>query len=547
MSTSLVFYGCLMFALGSTPVHDSIGPDKAAGVVSAATPDAAAAGVEILEAGGNAVDAAVAIAFALGVTEPFGSGLGGQIVLLIHPPDGEPFVINGSSLAPRGVPSNATTIDLEGHKASTVPSTAKVLDLAWRKCGSGRMGWDRLLAPAIRRAEDGYKIGPYQHGVLRRHVDSLKESPMLAELFLRPDGSVPQRDSTFRQPRLAETLRRLAHHGADDFYTGSIAAEIVQDMQSNGGWIAAADLAEFPEPQIVAPLHRDYRGWDVYTLPPPFGGWVVLQALEILERAPEADVRPTSPLHSVWMAEALRVGHRRRQEEPIRNLLDYEQEVASRFRSKSIKRLIKSFSRPESDETTHFSVVDADGLAVSATASINAFYGALVAHPNLGFPYNDYMRDFVDASPDHPYALAPGAMAYSSMSATIIARDGCPQLVLGSPGSKRIISTVAQVITHWIDGPHDVVKAVAAPRMHVLAEESMLCVEQEQIRPAELADLERRGFRVVLPISSQTRNRMNPYFGGVHAVAWEQGAWRGAADPRRDGAVRYAKPVQNGG
>ncbi len=547
MSPSLVFYVCLMSALGSSPVGGPLGPDQAAGVVSAATPEAAAAGIEILEAGGNAVDAAVAIAFALGVTEPFGSGLGGQIVLLVHPPDGEPFVINGSSIAPRGVPPNATTMDLEGHKASTVPSTAKVLDLAWRNSGSGRLGWDRLISPAIRYAEDGYRIGPYQHGVLSRHVDSLKESPTLVGHFLRPDGSVPQRDSTFQQPRLAETLRRLARHGADDFYVGAIAAEIVQDMQSNGGWIAAADLAEFPEPRIVAPLKRNYRGWDVYTLPPPFGGWVVLQALEILEKAPAEDLRPTSPLHSIWMAEALRVGHRRRQEEPIRNLLDYDMEVAERLRSKNIARLIKSFSRPESDETTHFSVVDADGLAVSATASINAFYGALVAHPKLGFPYNDYMRDFVDAAPDHPYALAPGAMAYSSMSATIIARDGCPHLVLGSPGSKRIISTVAQVITHWIDGSRDVVEAVAAPRMHVLTEESMLCIEREQIHPSELADLERRGFRVVLPISSQTRNRRNPYFGGVHAVAREAGGWRGAADPRRDGAVMYAKPVQNGG
>jgi gamma-glutamyltranspeptidase/glutathione hydrolase len=212
--------------------------------VSAATPAAALAGQEVLDAGGNAIDAAVAVSFALAVTEPFGSGLGGQTVMLVHPAGGEPFIIGGASRAPEHLPENVTGDDLAGRRASTVPNTVSVLGLAWRSYGSGKVAWPQLLAPAIRCAEQGYSIGKYQERVLRRFAAELRSTPGLAALFLRPDGSIPQAGSRFRQPVLARTLRRLARHGAEDFYTGTLADEITEDMQEFGGWITRQDLGD---------------------------------------------------------------------------------------------------------------------------------------------------------------------------------------------------------------------------------------------------------------------------------------------------------------
>jgi gamma-glutamyltranspeptidase/glutathione hydrolase len=289
-----------------------------------------------------------------------------------------------------------------------------------------------------------------------------------------------------------------------------------------------------PDPPVVAPLKGSYRGWDVYTLPPPFGGWVVLQVLQILEEAPGEQLAPASPERLVWLAEALRIGHRSRRERPIHDLRDYDESVADRLDPRVVEQHRAAFRAPDSSETTHFSVVDRTGMAVAATASVNGFFGAKVAHPRLGFLYNSYMHDFVITPPDHPFVLAPRAMAYSSMSATILARDGKVGLVLGSPGSKRIISTVVQVISHWVDGGEGLARAVAAPRVHVIGEDRLL-VEDDGISATQLARLERRGFRVSRPLSSLSGVKLNPYFGGVHAVARESSGWQGAADPRRDG------------
>jgi gamma-glutamyltranspeptidase/glutathione hydrolase len=307
-------------------------------------------------------------------------------------------------------------------------------------------------------------------------------------------------------------------------------------MEANGGWIRLQDLKELPEPRILVPLKGAYRGWDVYTLPPPFGGWVVLQALEVLEHAPAEQLRPNAPNRIVWLAEALRIGHRNRLESPVADLLEYEAAIRKRLGNSTIQKLRQSFERPGVGETTHFSVVDCEGMAVSASASINSFFGAKVAHPKLGFLYNDYMRDFVTDDDDHPFALEPSSMAYSSMSATILSRDGKVGLVLGSPGSKRIISTVVQVISHWLDGGQDVAEAVAAPRIHVIPDDN-LYVEHDRLTKQQLIELERRGFSVARPFSSLGRRQFNPYFGGVHAIAKGAAGWRAAADPRRDGAV----------
>ena len=191
---------------------------RAQGVVSAASPEAAAAGREILDAGGNAVDAAVAVAFSLAVTEPAMSGLGAGMQMLLMAPGKEPLVLNGTTFAPASTPSSAEPSKLKGHQLSTIPTTVKTLDHAWQRHGSGKISWPQLLAPAIRHAEEGFVIGPFRSKVMQRHLKDLQASPSAREYFLNPNGTLPAEGTRWKQPVLARTLRRLAEHGADDFY-----------------------------------------------------------------------------------------------------------------------------------------------------------------------------------------------------------------------------------------------------------------------------------------------------------------------------------------
>ncbi|UCF40345.1 MAG: gamma-glutamyltransferase family protein [Gemmatimonadota bacterium] len=503
------------------------------GVVAAASPEAAEAGALILQAGGNAVDAAVAVSFALGVTEPAMSGLGGQTQLLLHAPGGRPVVINGTSYAPGATPVDADSAAIETYRATTVPTTVRVLEYAWRHYGSGRIPWAQLLEPAIRYAEDGFVVGPFRHRVWVNAEEALRATPAARSLFLTEAGTAPAEGSVFRQPELAQTLRRLAEQGADDFYHGEIARAVARDMASNGGWLSLEDLERLPQPVELDPLRGSYRGWDVYSLPPPGGGWVVLQILNLLEHAPPEALAPGSPARMSLLAQALRLGHLSRRDTPVHDLVNYEADVDAKIDKAHARELLEIGP----GETTHFSVADGDGMAVAVTASINYAFGAKAADSTLGFLYNDYMREFVLGDPQHPFALRPNAMPYSSMSPTIVARDGEPVLALGSPGSARIISAVAQVAQLWVDEGLDVGSAVAAYRLHVIPD-SALFVEWRGAPDSALEQLVQRGFVLVEPSSTWDSAGRNAYFGGVHAVARRGGEWRGAADPRRDGAVR---------
>jgi gamma-glutamyltranspeptidase/glutathione hydrolase len=503
------------------------------GVAVAASPEAAEAGAAILRAGGNAVDAAVAVSFALAVTEPAMSGLGGQTQILLHAPGEPPVVINGTSYAPRATPLDAGPTDIVTYRATTVPTTVRVLEYAWRHHGSGRIEWAQLLEPAIRYADEGFVVGPFRHRVWVNAEEALRANPAAGSLFLTGGGVAPAEGSVFRQPQLARTLRRLAQHGAEDFYGGEIARAIASDMAANGGWLSLQDLEQLPQPAELPPLRGSYRGWDVYTLPPPGGGWVVLQILNLLEQSPPEALAPGSPARIPLLGQALRIGHRTRRDAPVRDLVDYDADVAEKIDKARARELLEVGA----GETTHFSVADGDGMAVAVTASINFAFGAKAADSTLGFLYNDYMREFVLGDPGHPFALRPNAMPYSSMSPTILAREGEPVLALGSPGSARIISAVVQVAQLWVDYGLDVEAAVAAPRLHVIPD-SALFVEWRDAPDSVLMLTVQRGFVLSEPRASWDSQGRNAYFGGVHAVARRGGTWRGAADPRRDGAAR---------
>lgn len=505
------------------------------GGVAAATPEAADAGAAILARGGNAVDAAVAVAFALAVTEPAMSGLGGQTQILIARSGTAPVVVNGTSFAPVAIPADVSAGDVTGHRATTVPTSVKALAYAWRRFGSGAIGWRDLLAPAIRLAGEGFVVGPFRHRVWARHADGLHANDATRTLFLDADGAVPAEGARFVQPVLARTLRRLREAGPEDFYRGEIARQIAADMAAHGGWITLDDLRGLGDPVEVAPLEGSYRGWTVYTAPPPAGGWQVLLLLNLFETWPAESLAPDAPRRAVRLARALRLAHGERRARPIRDPADYADDVAAKLDKHAARRMLEGRG-----ETTHFTVADGDGMVVSVTASINAYFGARVAAPTLGFLYNDYMHEFVLGDPAHPYALRPGGVPYSSMSPTVLVRDGVPVLGLGSPGSARIVSAVAQVIQLWADAGLTLAEAVAAPRLHVVPD-SLLLLEAPELPLRARATLERMGFVFGAPRADLALGGRNAYFGGVHAVARRDGRWEGAADPRRDGVVRWAR------
>lgn len=519
ISVAVLFLVCL------SGVSAKAGERVFAGAVSSASPEATAAGVEILEAGGNAVDAAVAVSLALAVTEPAGSGIAGQTTMIIKRPGEKAFVVQGTTWSPRQIPDNASREQLvEGRTASSVPSTLRVLDKAQREFGSGKITWANAVQPAIEYAEKGFVVGPFRYRSFHNYLDALRQDPTAAAIFIRKDGSAYQAGDRFQQPILARTLRRIADDGAMDFYNGEIAELIAADMQANDGWITAADLREFPEPQVVDAIRRNYRGHTVETLPPPFGGWVVLRILSELEQFEQSALDHDDSTRRLALIDALQAGHAARRATPVTDYKNYADDV---------ERLI------ESGETTHFSVVDGDGMAVAVTQSIDSYFGAKVAHPTLGFLYNNYMQGFQVDDPDAPYFLTELEMPLSSMSATIVSRDDNPELILGSPGSARIISAVAQVTSHWIDIGSGVDDAVATWRVHVIPDDKAYV--EGPVVPAELlAGLATRGMQLSRPAYGVSDSHLDPYFGGVHALAFEVGTWTGAADPRRDGTVGIA-------
>ena len=506
------------------------------GIISAGTPEAAKAGRDILQAGGNAADAAVAVSFVLAVTEPAMTGLGAQTQILIHSQKKDPVVINGTSFSPRLIPADLNLTDIKGRRAATIPSMVKTLGYFHKRYGSGKLSWRELIEPAIKYALNGFAISPFRHKVLSLKVKELLEDPAARKFYLNEDGTVPALGTVWKQPVLAQTLIRLAESGADDFYKGKIALDIAADMKENGGWVTLDDLKSLPNPAELVPLKSTYRGYDVYTLPPPGGGWVILQVLNLLGKFPSSDLLLNSEERLLLLAESLQIGHQNRCDYPVRDLTQYEEEVSYKIAKETAARLMKRESR--SGETTHFSIVDRDGMGVSVTTSINYYYGSKVANPRLGFLYNDYMREYEFSDSAHPFAIKPNAMPYSSMSPTIIAKDGKPVLVLGSPGSARIISAIVQVIQLWVDGGITIQNALAEKRLHVIPTRELF-FESDNIPEKILFKLVQNGFSIEQPDTEIMMNGLNPYFGGVNAVALENGRWVGAADPRRDGEVEY--------
>ncbi len=507
------------------------------GVVTSASPEATAAGIEILNMGGNAVDAMVAVSFALGVTEPAMSGLGGGCQILLGLPGSPPIMINGTTLSPASTPKEMDIDTLTYHRRSTIPSSLKATYYTWEKYGSGQVSWEALLQPAIRYAAQGFPIGEFRSKVYHRYAAQIMASTHHVDPWLMPDGSIPQVGDTLRQPLLAQTLKRVAKGGSETFYKGEIAKEIAQDMHDNGGWISLQDLASFPDPEERPAIGTTFQDYSIYTTAPPTGGWTMLLALNLIRQLKGDDDEEDR----LAILEALRLAHEDRSQRPVLDIDDSDSLLAAKLSDAYANALLANaisgdYTKETSDggETTHFSIVDAKGMAVSYTASINAYFGALAAAPGLGFLYNTYMDDFIFGYPDHPWSIGPSKMAYSSMSPTIVQKNGTNVVVLGSPGSARIISAVAQVISNWAAN-QNIIQSVEQPRYHVSNGKAYAehMTDSTDLNGWILTKGHQWGtFRKDLD-----KAQRNAYFGGVHAIAYQNGRWVGVADPRRDGSA----------
>lgn len=495
-----------------------------AGVVSAAHYRATEVGVEVLERGGNAIDAAVATSLALSVVESAGSGVGGMAYMLVHLADGaRTVVLPGPCRAPRRATPEAVAAGprYTGYRAIAVPTYVAVVQAALERYGTWSA--EAVLAPAIELAEAGFRLTPGQHRLMKEYLKGQRRRSA-ARLFLTAEGKVPAAGTRLSQPVLGRTLRRLAKAGFRDFYEGEIAREIAADMAAHGGFVDAQDLAEVPGPLEEAPLVGLFGGQEVRTAGPPAGGRTLLEMLNLWDVLAPEGLDPDSAQAAALFAAVIRRARKDRTRyrldrptDPDRASRAYAEEVASEVAKQA-----------GLGETSHLCVMDAAGNAVSMTQSIERSFGAKVVTESLGFLHNGYMKGFKIEAKRHPHYLRPGAVARSNAAPTMLVRGGRATVAIGSTGSERLLSGILQALVRLqTQTPFE---AVHAPRMHVTPDRRVL-IEADRFAPEVLARLERDGY---------TLERHEPYsfqFGGMHLAAVDAEGFIGVAEPRRDGAA----------
>jgi gamma-glutamyltranspeptidase/glutathione hydrolase len=471
---------------------------------------ASRAGVEMLQAGGNAVDAAVATGFALAVVHPQAGNLGGGGFMLLRNANGKVHFIDFREKAPAAadekmfldaqgnvIPRSSSGSSSVGYKAIGVPGT--VAGFIYAEKQYGKLSIEKVMAPAIKLARDGFALA-YEDAQDLKDDKYLAQFPESKRIFLR-DGNYYQPGEVFKQPELARTLERLAKD-PDTFYHGAMARELAEEIQKGGGLITAKDLAAYEVRERV-PIRGSYRGYEIISAPPPSSGGVALvEILNILEGFDLTKYGNGSAEDIHLEAEAFRrtfydradfMGDPDFAKVPVAQLIDKKYAAAWRDSidashasvSKDLKRpsfgelerqaRLRPVAVHESENTTHFSVVDAEGNAVALTTTLNDSFGSRVTAKGLGFLLNDEMDDFT-SKPGVPNnygliqgsanAIGPGKRPLSAMAPTIVLKDGKLFLVLGSPGGPRIITTVANILIDVVDFGLDIQEAVNAPRFH---------------------------------------------------------------------------------
>jgi len=526
------------------------------GMVVSQNAIASEVGAKILREGGNAVDAAIAVGFALSVTLPRAGNIGGDGYMSVYDAaSGEVRVIDFRSVAPRAA-TPAMFVDNRGKEravasygylAPAVPGTVAGFDYAHRKWG--KLSWDKIVAPAIALAAGGVRLSADEAFVFSWGKDRLSKSAAGKAAFYKPDGSLYQKDEVMKRPDLAWTLGEIAQHGADGFYKGEVARRIAADMRAHGGLITLDDLAAY-RPQERAPLVGSYRGYTIYTAPPSSAGGATL--LNILNQLEHFDVKAmgansAASLHV--MAEAMKLGYVDRYRAlgdpafvtaPVGGFISkaYAAERAKLIdpaRAKPIDAM--PFGDPlryESPSTTHFSVADKDGNVVSTTFTLGSDFGSGVMIAGTGILLNNEMNNFSHeqaweaqrtGTPPPLNAMAPGKRMLSTQMPTIVMKDGKPWIVTGTPGGSTIITSVVQVLVNVIDHGMNIAEATHQPRIYQGASDTLRV--EPNFNPDTVAALKAMGH----PITSDET------MGSEQSIMIDKGLFLGAADPRRPGAL----------
>jgi gamma-glutamyltranspeptidase / glutathione hydrolase len=533
------------------------------GMVVSAHPLASEAGLEMLQTGGNAVDAAVATALAISVVEPFSAGIGGGGFALLYPADtGAMQALDFRERAPldadremyldeAGNPISRASLD--GHRAVGVPGTVAGLAELHRQYGA--LPWRQVVEPAIRLAKEGFPVGQQFVDAAAQRQEMLLENPAAREAFTR-DGQLYQVGDRLIQSDLAQTLEQIAID-AQRFYTGNIAEAIADDMAANGGLIDREDLATY-QPIWREPLCGDFRRWKVCSMPPPSSGGVhLLQILNLIGDTDLASLGWHHPDGLHLLIESMKIAYADRSEYlgdpdfvevPVRQLVssEYAQQrrgeiTLERARSASeVKPMdAETWQRlRESSDTSHLTVIDENHNAVSLTFTVNGGFGAGVVAQGTGILLNNEMDDFAIA-PGVPNlfglvggeanAIAPRKTPLSSMTPTIVTENGQLRLALGSPGGSTIITTVLQILLNVLVYEMDVNTAVSAPRIHQQWMPESVFVEPWGLDPLTLEELRRRGHDVTL---------RDPWGNASAIEVMSDGTLEGAVDPRGEGAAR---------
>jgi gamma-glutamyltranspeptidase/glutathione hydrolase len=491
-------------------------------MVVSASAIASEVGRDVMAAGGNAVDAAVATGFALAVTYPVAGNIGGGGFMVIRLPDGRATTIDFREMAPQGATSTMFT-DSAGHysadihhdsyKSVGVPGTVAGFELAHRKYG--RAKWSRLVDPAVHLAGDGFAAPAWLAQSLARAIDQ-GFKPYPASVAAYSKGGRPYAaGDTIHQADLAKTLTRIRDQGRDGFYKGETARLVAEEMRQHGGLITESDLARY-EAKERAPIRGSYRGYEIISMPPPSAGGVALvEMLNILEGYPLQAAGHDSPRYVHLVTEAMRrafadrakyLGDPDFTKAPVARLIDklYGDEqrhtiIPGRASKSAPSDLARRY---ESEQTTHYSVVDGSGMAVSVTYTLEEGYGLGAVVPGAGFLLNNEMGDF-NGKPGvtdstgligtEANVALPGKRMLSSMTPTIVTHQGKLFAVVGSPGGRTIINTVLQVILNQVDFNMSIRQAVNAKRFHHQWLPDRLFVEEDGLPPATVAALESIG------------------------------------------------------
>lgn len=525
------------------------------GMVASSNVYATMAGLKVLEEGGNAVDAAVAVSYALGVAEPYTSGLGGGGFMLIHTADGQNKFIDYREVASAGqdaytwldengemISDTASTI---GGLAVAVPGEVAGMEYALEKYGSGAVTRQEVMQPAIDLANNGYVVSATMAGAISDEYGYMEEYTELGEYYLDDMGLPYTTGATVTNPDLAKSLQEIAENGADAFYSGPMAQAMVDVVNKYGGKLTLEDLTNY-QVKEREPVTSTYRGYEVISTPPSSsGGTHLIEILNVLENYDLSSMEVNSAEYLHLFSEAFKAAFADRTEYmadtdfvadvPLAGLTDkaYAKTIADKITDQA-----QQWSAGNPDDfghgsTTSFSIADKEGNMVAVTQTINGFFGSMIAVPGYGFVMNNEMDDFAK-DPESVNCVEPGKRPLSSMSPTMLLKeDGSAFMTIGSPGATRIFPTLVQVISHVVDHGMDIQEAIDTCRIYDNGTDDGISYESSGTNPISAETIEQlkaMGHNVT------DKGEWQLFFGGVQGIVYQDdGTLRGGADPRRDG------------